>query len=221
MPRRVRPFPRPFASLLGNLAPSGRSGWSVLAQPRSLAVALTSLVARLPKGMVPLAIVLEVGRAKGTYLAAGGLLLAAWICGGLLGSFGFGQSTGPPAVADRYRRLLARFAVALAPLPATAALPPAWRLPLLAVLLVTAGLWLTPVAATSYLLVERVATARHRTEAFTWLSTALAGGLAAGASLAGALTDRLGPTAALVLPAAAVGGAALICRRRLGDTAAG
>jgi hypothetical protein len=49
---------------------SGRSSWSVLAQPRSLAVALTSLVARLPKGMVPLAIVLDVGQAKGTYLAA-------------------------------------------------------------------------------------------------------------------------------------------------------
>ena len=76
MPHRARPFLRPLVSLPGKVALSGRSSWSVLAQPRSLAVALTSLVARLPKGMVPLAIVLDVGQAKGTYLAAGVVLAA-------------------------------------------------------------------------------------------------------------------------------------------------
>lgn len=177
MPYRARPFLRPLVSLAGKVALSGRSSWSVLAQPRSLAVALTSLVARLPKGMVPLAIVLDVGQAKGTYLAAGVVLAA----------LGVGDAAATPLqgwLVDRFGR----------------------------------GRVLLPSAAMYALALAGLVGA---TEAFTWLSTALAGGLAAGASLAGALTDRLGATAALSLPAAAAGVAALICYRRLAASAAG
>jgi hypothetical protein len=47
--------------------------------------------------------------------------------------------------------------------------------------LIMAGLFRTPIAATSYVLIHNATTPAHRTEAYTWLSTGQAVGTAAGA----------------------------------------
>jgi MFS-type transporter involved in bile tolerance (Atg22 family) len=76
-----------------------------------------------------------------------------------------------------------------------------------------AGLFLTPVAATSYVLIQKATTPAHRTEAFAWLSTGQAAGNAAGAALAGILTGSVGAAIALGVLPVAVGLAALVARR--------
>src|SRR5258707_15590991 len=66
VPRRVRASAADFRTVLG--------------LPRVRLVAVTSLVARLPKGMVPLATVLLLHQATGSYAVAG--LAAALMAGG-------------------------------------------------------------------------------------------------------------------------------------------
>jgi predicted MFS family arabinose efflux permease len=73
-----------------------------------------------------------------------------------------------------------------------------------------AGLFLTPVAAASYLVVGAKARPAHRIEAFAWLSTALAVGGSAGSATAGAAVQHLGPVTAMALPAAVAAAAAAI-----------
>ncbi|GHJ43258.1 hypothetical protein Cs7R123_06000 [Catellatospora sp. TT07R-123] len=126
----------------------------------------------------------------------GGLLLAAWICGGVLGSLRRAEADFPLA--------LARLATALA-VPTLIAAVTDGSLVATAAAFSFAGLFLTPVAAASYVLVNDTTPSANRTEAFTWLSTALAVGGAAGSALAGATVDRLGilPAASLPLTAAA------------------
>jgi MFS family permease len=128
--------------------------------------------------------------------AAGGLLLAGWICGGVTGSLRRSRA--------RYPVALARLSVALT-VPALTALVTRGRLLPVAVAFGLAGLFLTPVAAASYLVVDSAAPPAHRTEAFTWLSTALALGSAAGSAVAGTTIDRVGVLPALFLPAVAAG----------------
>jgi MFS family permease len=80
---------------------------------------------------------------------------------------------------------------------AAAPLPCARTLEQLAGLLVFAGLFIAPTAAASYVLIDRVSPARCRTEAFAWLSTAVAAGAALGSAAGGVVTDHLGVPAAL------------------------
>src|SRR5260370_38406170 len=75
-----------------------------------------------------------------------------------------------------------------------------------------AGLFVTPMAATSYVLIEQATTPAHRTEAFTWLSTGQGTGNAARAALAGILTGSAATALALGILPTAVGLAALIAR---------
>ncbi len=75
-----------------------------------------------------------------------------------------------------------------------------------------AGLFVTPMAATSYVLIEQATTPAHRTEAFTWLSTGQGTGNAARAALAGILTGSADAAIGLGILPIAVGLAALIAR---------
>jgi predicted MFS family arabinose efflux permease len=135
---------------------------------------------------------------------AGGLLLAAWICGGVLGSF-------RRSAAD-YPRALARLSIALAVPAIVAAVTDGSPIPV-ATMFGVAGLFLTPVAAASYVLVNDAAPPAHRTEAFTWLSTALAVGGSAGSALAGIAVDRFGAVPPVLLPMLAAGSATSIAAR--------
>ena len=111
-----------------------------------------------------------------------------------------------------YPLALARLSVALA-VPAITAAVTGGRLVPVAITFGVAGLFLTPVAAASYVIINDAAPPAHRTEAFTWLSTALALGGSAGSALAGAAVDRLGIVPAVFLPMVAAGLATAIAAR--------
>jgi predicted MFS family arabinose efflux permease len=69
----------------------------------------------------------------------------------------------------------------------------------LGAVLLLAGATIAPTEGTLYAMVDNAAPAGTITEAFAWLATATAVGNAIGAASAGALVDRVGPTAAFAL----------------------
>jgi predicted MFS family arabinose efflux permease len=130
-----------------------------------------------------------------------GILLAALTAGGLAGAF------GPVATGSqrRYLRLSGGLAAALLPVAALSAVPSAGSLIAIGAALAVAGLFVTPIAATSYVLIEEATAPAHHTEAFTWLSTGQAIGSAAGAALAGLLASSAGAAGPLAtLPGAVI-----------------
>ena len=106
--------------------------------------------------------------------AQGGLALACFSLGSLIGGIWIG--TRPAA-----RRLELRFAFSLAAL-ALALVPPlaAPSLPVMCVLMLIAGLPIAPAFAASYGLVDELALPGTTTEAFAWLGTAVVAGVALG-----------------------------------------
>lgn len=124
----------------------------------------------------------------------------------------------------RIRLLIAYPVLVLATLAlaATAQLAP-W-LTLLGTLGVLAGLCVAPSMITSFTLVELLVPAGVRTEAFTWLTGAVALGQAAGSMAAGQLTDGFGASAGFLAPLAGTGlalTALLAFRRWLEDRTGG
>jgi MFS family permease len=140
--------------------------------------------------------------------AQGGLALASFACGSLIGGLWIG--TRPPA-----RRLGMRFAVSLGAL-ALALVPPllAPSLAVMCVLMLIAGMPIAPAFAASYGLVGELALPGTTTEAFAWLTTAIVAGLALGTSGGGAAVELLGLTGALALAAPCAGIAALVAFAR-------
>ena len=86
----------------------------------------------------------------------------------------------------------------------------------MAILVVPAGAFIAPLIASRNELAGRLAPDGALTEAYSWPLTAMVGGVALGAGLAGALVDQGGWRAAVVLApvAAAVGAAISLTRRR-------
>jgi MFS family permease len=130
-----------------------------------------------------------------------GLVLATGPIGGLLGGLLITTSGARPYT--RYIRLLLIAAGCYAPMTV---LP----LPALTLCLFAGGLVVTPLAAICYLLLSDAVPTHNRTEAFTWLSTAVATGGAIGAGLAGLTIDHLGVHPALTMPMIAALAGALI-----------
>jgi Major Facilitator Superfamily len=180
-----------------------RGAWQV---PVVRILACATMVQSLVFGAVPVGIAAVTAAAGVPGLA--GVILAALTAGGVIGTFGPSAAPGK----RRYARLAACFAVALLPAAAFSTRPSAGFLIATAAALAVAGLFITPLAATSYLLTEQATTSGHRTEAFTWLSTGQAVGTAAGASLAGIAASGAGPPAALALLPAAASLFAIIAR---------
>ncbi len=134
---------------------------------------------------------------------AAGVLLAVLNLGALIGvPLGVGSREADDPVV-RYRLFSALLAVGAAPVVLAATIEQA------ALLLALSGVFLAPTAAASYVLMDSVSDPRGRTEAFTWMSTAVAAGTAIGAAAAGITTQALGVTAALLLAFLAVTAAAL------------
>jgi predicted MFS family arabinose efflux permease len=152
------------------------------------------------------------GEAHGSR-AQGGLVLACFALGSLVGGLWIG--TRPPA-----RRLGVRFALALGVL-AVALVPPlvAPSLPVMCVLLLLAGMPIAPAFAASYGLVDELAPSGTTTEAFSWLTTAIVTGLALGTAVGGAAVEHLGLTEAIALAAPCVAVAALVAFARLASLA--
>jgi MFS family permease len=130
----------------------------------------------------------EVGVAAAASSAAGPLL-GIWGAGSLVGGM----------VAARLGN--ARLAVLLAGLAAAhlALAAAAGSVLALAAVLCLAGATIAPTYASVYALVERIAPAGTVTEAFAWMSTAVAIGSALGAALAGSVADSAGPSAVFLV----------------------
>jgi MFS family permease len=117
---------------------------------------------------------------------ASGLLLALVAGGALIGGIVYGRRPrmGPP-----YRRL-----VLLMTGLAAGYLPLMWAppMPVMPVLALFAGIFLAPVLACTFTLVDGLAPRGTVTEAFAWLVTAFGVGSAVGAALAGLAGDAAG-----------------------------
>ena len=135
-----------------------------------------------------------------------GVLQAATTVGGITGTFGLAVT----ASRRGYVRVTTAFTLALVPAAMLATAPSGPVLAAVGASLAAAGLFVTPVAAVSYVLLQQAATPAHRTEAFAWLSTGLAVGTAAGSGLAGLLAGCAGPAAALAIGPAAAGFSSLL-----------
>ena len=144
-------------------------------------------------------------------LWASGPLLAEVSVGSIAGSLLLGARAaahGPAAASRRLPRLLACYALGLAVLAAAAL-----HAPLIAVAAPLAGLCLGPSLATLFGLTP-AASGRGGTEAQAWLNSAMNGGAAAGAALAGATASRPALCLAITAGVAAVAAVSCACRAR-------
>jgi MFS family permease len=138
-----------------------------------------------------------------------GILLAIWSAGSAIGGVVYGVMHRP----DLQRMhmvvslLLPLSLVPLAAAPSFVAM---------AVLVVPAGLFISPLLATQNELIGFVAPPGARTEAYTWPQTAFVGGIAIGAALAGGLVEAAGASPAFLVAAAiaSLGTVLTIVRRR-------
>jgi MFS family permease len=122
-----------------------------------------------------------------------GVLLALWSVGSVLGGLWYGSRTWRSPLAARYRTLLVVAVVLTAPLIAARSVASGAALSLLS------GLTIAPVFACQYALVGRAVTAGNETEAFTWVTSALVGGLAAGSAAGGVAVSAGGVGAPFAL----------------------
>jgi MFS family permease len=136
--------------------------------------------------------------------SAAGILLALWSLGSMVGGLWFGSRVWRSSLPTRYRSLL------LAAIALTAPLMVARSIPVGALCAVLAGLVIAPLFSCQYAMVARTVTEGSETEAFTWVASALVGGIAAGSGAAGAVISSGGVAAPFVLGSLATVLAALI-----------
>jgi predicted MFS family arabinose efflux permease len=193
-------------------APRPRGGALGAPAMRTLVIVLVAVGVLL--GAAEVAVTAAAGALGSTTSAAP--LMALWGAGSLAGGLIWTRlGGGAPATAGL---VLVLAALAAGHLALAAA---AGSLLALAVVLLVAGAAIAPTYAMIYAMVDRVAPAGAMTEAFAWLSTAVAVGAAAGAAGAGTLVDQAGPAAAFVLAGGAGALATLVTMLRadtLGDS---
>jgi MFS family permease len=123
---------------------------------------------------------------------ASGVLLAVWSLGSMAGGLWYGARVWQSTLARRYQLLLLGLVICSAPLIAARSIPAG------VVCSFVAGLAIAPVFSCQYALVGRSATPGSETEAFTWVSAALVGGLAIGSAIGGAVIGPGGISAPFV-----------------------
>lgn len=123
-----------------------------------------------------------------------GLLYGTFAAGNMLSGVAYGAVAWRRT--PRWRLLTAYGALTAACVPLWAVRP----LPLLGGLGLVVGLCIAPALITGYTLVEALVPAATRTEAFTWLTGAVALGQAAAVTVAGLLADHVGPHGAFTVP---------------------
>ena len=127
-----------------------------------------------------------------------GLILAGLSAGGVLGAVVYGARTWRGSTARQYAVLLGLMGAGLALLAVPESV---WAMVLLTTL---AGLAFTPVFIANSLLIEELSPGRPSALAFTWVSTAMNAGVAAGAASGGALVDESGTDPAFIAAGAVV-----------------
>jgi predicted MFS family arabinose efflux permease len=140
-------------------------------------------------------------------------MLSVWSVGSLVGGLLYGtrQWRRPPH--ERYPRLLATIALVTAPLIVARSVEVA------VVLSAIAGVGFAPTMACQMGLVGSLAAEGTVTEAFTWSTAAIGGGIAVGAALAGALVEQVGVVAPFALGCGGAATAAAIAFSSLARSA--
>jgi MFS family permease len=138
---------------------------------------------------------------------ASGLLLALWSVGSMAGGLWYGSRPWRSPIAIRYRMLLLVAALFTVPLIGARSVPAGVVCSLLA------GLTIAPMFSCQYALVGRAVTAGSETEAFTWVSASLIGGIAAGSAAGGAVIASGGVGAPFILSCVATTTAAALALR--------
>lgn len=128
---------------------------------------------------------------------ASGLLLTVWSVGSMVGGLWYGARAWGPALVHRYRILM------LAAVALTAPLILARSVPAGIVGSLLAGLTIAPVFSCQYALVGRSVSTGSANEAFTWVSSALIGGVALGSAIAGATVGPAGVSGPFLVACAA------------------
>jgi MFS family permease len=131
--------------------------------------------------------------------SASGLLLALWSVGSMAGGLWYGSRSWRTALSARYATLLLAAVVCTAPLIVVRSLPAALLSSVLA------GVTIAPVFSCQYALVGHAVSPGTETEAFTWASAALVGGIAAGSAVGGGLVSAAGVSTPFVLACGATG----------------
>jgi predicted MFS family arabinose efflux permease len=85
----------------------------------------------------------------------------------------------------------------------------AQSVPMVGLLLAGAGVFIAPTSAASYILLDVVCPSACRTEAFTWMSTAVPAGGAVGSAAGGSVIDNYRVGTSLVMAAVSCDAAAL------------
>jgi predicted MFS family arabinose efflux permease len=140
--------------------------------------------------------------------ALGGVLIAVWSGGSLIGGLLYGARARRRPLTQVH--LLLAAALPLGFLPIVLA-PSLWAM---TALVIPAGLCIAPLIATRNELVGAVAVAGARTESYTWPVTALVAGIALGSALAGSVVDSAGWQEAALLGAGAAAAGALVAALR-------
>ncbi len=116
-----------------------------------------------------------------------GFILGTYALGSAIGGLWYGSRTWQAPVQRRF---------ALTLILTVAGVATFWAQPLLITLdagMLIAGLTISPTLIAGYSLIERQALPSRRTEAMTWLSSAISIGVAIGSSVCGRIIDDLGP----------------------------
>lgn len=119
--------------------------------------------------------------------ALAGFILGTYALGSAIGGLWYGSRTWRAPVERRF---------ALTLILTVAGVATFWAQPALLTLdagMLVAGLTISPTLIAGYSLIERQAVASRRTEAMTWLSSAISIGLAAGSATSGRIIDDAGP----------------------------
>jgi MFS family permease len=120
--------------------------------------------------------------------AQGGIALACFASGSLIGGIWSGTRAAPLRPDLRFGFMLGALGIGL--------LPPllAPSVPVICALMVIAGIPIAPAFASSYGLVDRLAVPGTTTEAFSWLSTAIVTGVSLGTAVGGIVIEHAGVT---------------------------
>jgi MFS family permease len=118
------------------------------------------------------------------------------LAGFILGTYALGSAVGGLWYGSRAWRAPVQRRFALTLILTVAGVATFWAQPTLVTLdagMLVAGLTISPTLIAGYSLIERQANAERRTEAMTWLSSAISVGVAIGSGVCGRIIDDAGP----------------------------
>jgi len=185
-----------------------RAGWlGALSSPGVRTLVLTSLPAGVGIGICEVAIPAFSDDMGATAIA--GVLLALWSIGSACGGLAYGALRNRPPLPRVHLAVTAALPVSLLPMAAAPSVP------VMALIVIPAGMFIAPLLATRNELIGWVAPEGARTEAYTWPVTAFVGGIAVGAALAGTIVEQASWRTAFVVAAvfAAAGTVVAVSRR--------